>query len=95
MEYGYNATAAGLYDLYKTGGSFGGYADSPLDCMAVIHKVDDATVSIELTRTDAQLATDPPCATKAYREQVRLHGTSLGEDQMKAFMAKIENACIE
>ena len=95
VEYSYNATAAELYDQYKASGSFDGYADSPLDCMAVIHKTDDAVTSIELNRSEAQLANDPPCAAKAYRAQVKTMGKSLSEDQVKILMTKIENACAE
>ncbi len=95
VEYAYNATASELYEQYKASGSFDGYADSPLDCMAIIHKTDDTVVSVELNRTEAQLANDPACAAKAWRAQVKTLGTSLSEDQVKILMTKIENACAE
>lgn len=93
IEYTYNATAEQLYKDYKSGeGKFGGYRTDMTDCMAVVSAVDGTVRSIELNRAEDRLVKDPACAAAAYRAQFA-EMKSLTEDQFRAFIVKIENAC--
>lgn len=94
LHYSYGVTPKLLHNMYSPKNSEYAGFEAAQDCMALIYNVDDKVDHIELIRSEAQLENDLTCQSFSYREQVKAHGTSMTEDETRAFFKMMEQTCI-